>query len=160
MPQTDEQTISQALADYNNGIFSSYRAAGRAYNVPHTTLLRRNKGQTTTRSDAHEDQFLLSKDLESRLVEWILYCETCRFPLCHRQIKEFVSLILKTIGNPIKPGQKWVSRFIQRHPELASKIGQKIDSECINNANEEVLRPWFDDLAALKTKLYLTIDNT
>ena len=103
MPQVDEATIQHALTEYHDGVFDSYRAAGRAYGVHHSTLARRDQCLTTTRSNAHENQFLLSKDLEDRLSDWILFCEICRFPVAHRQIREFVSLILATIEHPANP---------------------------------------------------------
>ena len=153
MPQANEQSIQQALSDYHAGIFNSYRAAGRAYDVPHTTLARRDKGTTTTRSDAHENQKLLPKELERLLLDWILYCETCGYPVTHAQIREFVLLLLGPINQSATIGKDWVSRFIQRHDELATKIGQRIDVQRFNNANEEDLQLWFSKLSTLMSKL-------
>ena len=159
MPQADEQSIQQALADYRAGIFNSYRAAGQTYNVPHTTLSRRDKGTTTTRTIARESQQLFPTELERHLIDWILYCETCGYPITHAQIREFVLLLLQSMNQPTVLGKEWVSRFIHRHNELATKIGQKIDIQRFNNANEEDLQLWFSRLSALMTKLHLTPQN-
>ena len=159
MPQSREETIQQALADYREGLFPSYRAAGAAYNVPHTTLSRRHKGTTTTRIVARESQMLLSPIQESLIRDWILYCETCGYAVSHAQLREFVLLLSTSIGGPSTLGIDWIPRFLRRHPDLKTKVGKRIDALRVDNVNEKDLRQWFDQLHCLITRLRLTPDN-
>ena len=109
MPSLNEPQIQQALADLHAGVFTSYRAAASAYNLTHTTLMRRDKDINSAHSEGHNDQKLLHPDLERLLLDWILYCETCGHPVSHAQIREFVLLLLQSKGAPTKLGKRWVS---------------------------------------------------
>ena len=159
MPISNEPMIQEALAGYNSGQFESYRAAARAYNLQASTLIRRDKGTHLNASEGHQNQAKLPKQLENLLVDWILFCETCGHPVTHAQIHEFVLLLLKSMGEPQELGKGWVTRFIQRNDKLATKIGQKIDAQRVDNANEDTLITWFSKLDALIVKLHLNPQN-
>ena len=63
-----EGRIALALQAYQRGQFSSLRAAARAYDVPHTTLTRRNQG-TPPRSDFTSPNLKLTQTKETALIK-------------------------------------------------------------------------------------------
>ena len=123
MSQT-EGRIALALQAYQQGQFSSIRAAARAYGVPHTTLTRRLKG-TTSRSDFTHPNRKLTQTEETALVEWILSLDTRGIPPTQALVQEMAELLLRErVQNAsieeTTLGQRWVYRFITRHPEIKS----------------------------------------
>jgi helix-turn-helix, Psq domain len=60
MPQAQEATIQQALADLTRGSYLSVNAAAKAYSLTEPTLRRRYRGLTTSRATARQTQQLLS----------------------------------------------------------------------------------------------------
>jgi Tc5 transposase DNA-binding domain/helix-turn-helix, Psq domain len=146
MPRVNEATIQQALADLASGAFSSVNAAAKAYNLTESTLRRRYHGTTTSRARARQTQQLLSPVQESLTRQWILNCEVTGYAISHAQLREFASLLSSSTGGPPSIGVHWVKRFLQRHPDLRSKIGKKIDALRSDGATIERLRPWYDTL--------------
>jgi hypothetical protein len=69
------------------------------------------------RSEAHRSQQLLSKTQEKALLRWIDDLEDAGFPPRRRNVREAGKLL---VGR--KPGKNWVTRFLNRHPELAIKF--------------------------------------
>lgn len=65
---TRSDNISKALADYDNGLFKSIRAAAKAYQLPKSTLQGRFDGRET-RLAAHEAQKRLTSIQEDILTE-------------------------------------------------------------------------------------------
>ena len=49
----------------------------------------------------------------------------------------------KSTNGPQSIGKNWVKRFIQRHPELRSKVGRIIHTLRLNATNPEDLNTWF-----------------
>ena len=75
MPYSNEANIKKALADYDAGVFTSYRAAAKAYGLTHTTLSRRHQGVSMTRHEAAIPRQILSEATEQRLKDLILWSE-------------------------------------------------------------------------------------
>ncbi len=71
----NEGRILLALQAYQQGHFTSLRAAARSYNISHTTLSRRHRG-TSSRSEFVSPNLKLTQTEESTLLEWILSIDT------------------------------------------------------------------------------------
>jgi hypothetical protein len=137
-----EQAFEQAIEDLEKGVFDTIAAAARAYNLDRTTLSRRIKG-TTKRSAAHSEQQALSPEQEKLLAQWILQLEDTGHAVGHAQVKEMAVQILRFSGKSHAIGKNWVTRFLQRHPEIHTKIGKKIDALRLNGTTPEILCAWF-----------------
>jgi hypothetical protein len=146
MSQT-EGRITLALQAYQQGRFSSLRAAARAYNVPHTTLTRRNHG-TTYRANSTSPNLKLTQTEETALIEWILSLDTRGIPPTQILVQQMAELLLKervqnaSIGQTTL-GQRWVYRFINRHPEIKSRYSRKYDYQRAKCEDPEVIQAWF-----------------
>ena len=146
MSQT-EGRIALALQAYQQGQFSSIRAAARAYGVPHTTLTRRLEG-TTSRSDFTHPNRKLTQTKETALVEWILSLDTRGIPPTQALVQEMAELLFRErVQNAsieeTTLGQRWVYRFITRHPEIKSRYSRKYDYKRAKCEDPEVMRAWF-----------------
>jgi hypothetical protein len=53
-------------------------------------------------------------------------------------------LMSRLSGGPTQLGVNWVSRLFNRHPEIKSKVGVKIEALRVRNTNPESLQVWFD----------------
>jgi hypothetical protein len=138
-----EEQINGALESIRTHQYPSIRAAAKAYGVNHRTLTRRLRGGLSY-TQARQPQLLLSPEQEDLLVRWILDLERLGHPPNHTQIREFVVLICKAAGSSPTIGINWVPRFLQRHPDIKSKVGRKIESLRIKNTTPDALQDWFE----------------
>ena len=139
----NEDLIQLALRDVRNKKFNSIRAAAIAYSINIRTLQYRARGKES-RAQARVKQQLLSLEQENMLVRWILDCENLGHPINHNQIREMATLVSKISGGPDFLGRDWVSRFLNRHQNLKTKLGVKIDTLRIKGTSLEVLSAWFE----------------
>ena len=153
-----EQAFEQAIEDLENGVFDTIAAAARVYNLDRTTLSRRVKG-TTNRSAAHTEQQILSPEQESLLAQWILQLEDTGHAVGHAQVKDMAVQILRFSGKSHTVGKNWVTRFLQRHPEIHTKTGKKIDVLRLNGTTSEILRAWFPFLQGVLTQFKIKTEN-
>jgi len=138
-----EVAITQAIADYNTGRFSSQRAAAIAYDVPRSTLSGRLKGAMNS-SISHHHQQRLSPDQEESLADWILEEDTPGFPPSHARAREMANHILKMNNDQDLVGKAWILQFIQRNPRVASVIGKKIEASRAEAATVQQIRAFLE----------------
>jgi len=91
MAQT-EGRIELALQAYRAGKFSSLRAAARAFDIPQTTLARRNQG-TPSRADFTSLHRKLTQTKEYTLVQWILSIDTRGIPPTQALVQQMAELL-------------------------------------------------------------------
>ena len=80
------------------------------------------------------------------LVQWAIDLETLGQAPTHASIREMASLILRLGGGLTHIGKGWVTRFLQRNPEIKSKRGQAIDTKRLKNITKEAIQEWYTDL--------------
>jgi Tc5 transposase DNA-binding domain len=103
-------------------------------------------------SDGHAAQQVLTSKQERMLVEWIFQQE--RLGHEHQRVREFASEIRRFSGENPHLGKNWIGRFMQRHPEIKSKLGRKIDVQLVDNT-----QPWFTQFKQLQAFHKVTDDN-
>ena len=151
MASPREFRMQQAIQAYSQSPGASIRAIAAANDVDYSTLSRRLKGQPS-RSIARQPQQLLSNEQESLLKRWILDLESQGHAPTFNTVRELAAVISNTAGGPNKVGKNWLSRFIQRHPEITSKVGKKIDTRRVNGTTPEALKAWFTQLQSIQSK--------
>ena len=77
-----EVAIQLAISDLAAGLYTSQRAAAKAYGLPRSTLQDRLRGATTS-AISHQHQQLLTPLQEDFLVEWILEEDARACPPSH-----------------------------------------------------------------------------
>jgi hypothetical protein len=143
MSQT-EGRIALALQAYQQGQFSSLRAAARTYDVPHSTLSTRYHG-ITSHSNSRSPNYKLTQTEETALIEWILSLDTHSVPPTQILVQEMAELLLRErVQNAsIKQttlGKRWVYRFVTRHPEIKSRYSRKYNYKRAKYEDPEVIQ--------------------
>lgn len=119
MPSAKDNEVLAAIDGWNAGLYSSKRAAARAHGVNHRTMLNRMAG-VPSRHHGHSNQQTLSIPQEEFLVQWILQLEKEGHPPRQATVKDMATQIRRIAGETPTIGNNWVSRFLQRHPEVQS----------------------------------------
>jgi len=159
MASNQELRLQQAVDGYQSGQYSSIRAAAAANDVPHNTLQRRLQGGLS-RSLAREQQQLLSNEQEHLLKSWIIDLERQGHAPTFATVRELVIVVSKASGGPEKIGHNWIPRFLQRHPEIRSKVGKKIQAQRIDCTTPEILEAWFRSFEAIRQQYGIQWKNT
>ncbi|XP_044720040.1 tc5 transposase DNA-binding domain-containing protein [Hirsutella rhossiliensis] len=113
--------MANAIIDVTKNGLSQYRAAQK-YDIPQQSISDRLKGQVAL-ADQIQPRQLLSKSQEARLVSWILRQESLGYAPSHSQIRACVEALMKQLNNERTVGRNWVSKFINRHPDIKNKRG-------------------------------------
>lgn len=118
MPKYSENTILSAVEDVKYGY--SVRKAASCWGVPRTTLRKRLKGGIS-RCDANERNQRLSKENETRVVQWILDERGLGVAPTPWQVKEFASRLAR---NKQPLGKRWLEGFLRRNPDIKGFRGK------------------------------------
>jgi hypothetical protein len=159
MTSNRELRLQQALQDLQTHKYPSIRAAAAANEVDHTTLSRRLKGQVS-RSLARESQQLLSNQQEMLLKQWILDLEAQGHAATYTTIRELAAIISLNSGGPEKIGHNWITRFLQRHPDIHSKVGKKIQAQRLDATTPQAITAWFTQLEGVRKQYKIQWRNT
>jgi hypothetical protein len=124
-----EGRITLALQAYQDGYFTSLRAAANAYDIPASTLRYRVNGGRARRG-LRAVNTKLSTTEEEALVKWILSMEERGLPVRSSSIQQMANLLLQKRSiadreNHLTVGKNWVYTFIQRYTSLRSKYNRK-----------------------------------
>ena len=60
---------------------------------------------------------------------------------------------------PSSIGQNWISRFVQRHPEIHSKVGKKIHGLRLQSTTPESLNCWFKHFNTVRERYQVSWEN-
>jgi len=138
-----------AIRAYQNGQFSSIRAAAKAYDVSKSTLTARLRGRTSHADSAPNCQKLTSIE-ESTLVEWILSMDKCGMPPHAAAVQKMANLLLaecsKSASIPTTIGRNWVQQFIKHHEELQSRHNHKYDYQQAQCEDPKIIHEWFQHM--------------
>jgi hypothetical protein len=131
----NEAAIAQAIQDLQSGVHTSLRAAAQAYGVKRSTLQDRVKGTTSIRA-SHQHQQRLTPLQEEFLVEWILEEAQRGYAPSHARAREMACRILRSNGDTIQLGKRWIEGFKQRNPRVATVIGRRIEAARIDGTSQ------------------------
>ena len=120
----NNEAIEQAIDDLNSQEAPNIRETARKYNVIHSTLLRRFKGQTVSYDEAQSrTAILLTTAQESVLIEHINKLSARGLHLIPQLLE---NLVVEITHRSVK--ERWVERFYKRHStELKSIYLRSID---------------------------------
>ena len=147
----NEIRIQKAMTAYAAGKSSSLRKAAEVYGLAYTTLYRRVHG-SLTRVQGHAHQQLLSAAEERAILHWIIKLEEWGFPPWIEHVKEAVILPEAYWPENETIGKNWITRFLNRHPELVSKYSSQFDKKRMK-ANDPDLIQSLPENSCSSTKL-------
>jgi hypothetical protein len=102
--------------------------AASHFNVPRSTLRHRLAG-LTNRAETRANNHKLSEIEEQSLVKWVVSMDMRGAAPRPPHMRDMVNLLLAERGSTPSPtvGQKWVYNFIQRSPELKTRLSRRYD---------------------------------
>jgi len=86
------------------------------------------------------------------LKQWILDLEAQGHAPTFTAIRELAAIVSTNSGGPKKVGHNWISRFLQRHPEIHSKVGKKIQAQRLDITTPEAIEAWFTQFNAVRER--------
>ena len=134
--------MANAILEVTDNNMFLTQAAGK-HGVPKQTLSDRFKGRKAL-ADQIQPKARLSKDQEAYLVLQILRQESLGYAPSHQQIRACVMALLNQQNNTEKLGLNWVSRFIQRHPEIKTKPRRRQEANRFNSFTPKAVQWYFD----------------
>jgi hypothetical protein len=147
-----EHAIQSAISDLNSGIFTSVRAASKAWGVPRSTLQGRLAGRQS-HAIAHQHQQRLSPEQEEELVKWILDEDLRAHAPSHARLREMAISVLHENGDDDPLGHLWITNFLQRNPRVHSIVGRSIEAARSQAATPELIRAFFELFEATRIRL-------
>ena len=155
----NEETLSKAIADLENGSFTSQRAAALAYGIPRMTLRNRMDGSKPHRV-GHENQQRLTPEQEQFLADWIIEQDMQGFPPSHARAREMAVRVLRANRDHQPLGKAWLPKFIKRNPQVASCIGRRIDAARIDGTQPEQIQRFYDLFQRTQARHNILQENT
>lgn len=123
---TTEQ-MAKAIEEVRKG--EKISVAATRYGVPRITLHNEITGKSPVDCNLGPAT-VLSHEEENILVRWVCFMAEKHFPVTKEQLLDSVQKIIseKNLDScPFtnnRPGKKWYSLFLKRHPDLSERIAQ------------------------------------
>ena len=127
MSSNQEEKIQKALNDLLEQKFRSIKQAADYYSVPSSTLAHHVRGRRSKANIERKSQRLTNEE-EKVLVQWIWDLQRQRTSPNYETIRLILRKLLEQKGDFNKLGKHFVTRFVQRHPELKSDYSRKMMS--------------------------------
>ncbi|KAM9875431.1 transposase [Verticillium dahliae] len=120
----------------------SARAAAKIYNVDHSTLARRRRGQSSRRDITPLTRKLTDLE-ESTIVQYVLDMDSRSFPPRLSGVEDMANRLLAE-RDATKVGKNWASNFVRRQPQLKTRFSRRYDYQRAQCEDPDVIRGWFD----------------
>jgi len=142
MPQANiEAKVLLALQAYQNNQKLSLRRAAKVYEIPYTTLYRRQHG-ISARCDWIPKSRKLSDLEEQIIIQFILDLDSRGFPPQLRGVEEMANRLLADRGaSPV--GKRWARNFVKRRSELKTRFFRKYDYQRAKCEDPAIIKKWF-----------------
>lgn len=134
------------------------------YGIAASTLNDRWKG-ARGRREAHSEQQKLPPMAEKALERWCQQLDDWGFPPRMDMLREMANILAwqrtEQEGDPKLAvlGKNWITRFLDRHPQLAGKFSTQIDRQRVFANNPITLRDYYNKLQKLLRKHHFLSEN-
>jgi len=135
----------------------------------HVQLYIRLNG-TVPRNKAHEDQQNLTYAKVQELAQWISQMTRVNHAPSHSMVRHMAEVIqsrrVRNVNDefvqyvnyePI--GDKWVSRFMNHHPQLQTIIPRPIEVAQVEDTSYEALKQYFDAIQSMSKEYNIQDEN-
>jgi hypothetical protein len=137
-----EDNVIDAIFDVTDNGLSQNKSAQK-HGVPQQTLSRRLAGLPSQFEISQPSQ-RLSASQEDKLAQWILRQESLGYAPSHPQTVACVEALLKRHGDTKPLGKNWLYKFIQRHPEVKTKVGRRQEAARFNGFTPKAVDWYFN----------------
>ena len=138
------QKLVNALAGLADGTYENPNQAAKATGASPATIDRHLRG-SKTRHEVNVKNQALTPAEESALISFIKRATALGHPIRQEYLRELAEVLRKErVGKEgLSPlGDKWVTRFLQRHPDVKSQVAKSIEKAHVEVIKEQVLE-WF-----------------
>jgi hypothetical protein len=147
--QTFEKQISDAKNDLATGKCLTISEASELHGVAESTLRGRLNGKRS-KQQSRIDQQKLTPAEENAIKGWIFKLDDWGFPPRHQYVKDMALDFIKSHGVAApKLGKNWLTRFLSRHPDLASKFCTRLDKQRAFADSPEVIQDFYEKVFVL-----------
>jgi len=146
-----EARINAAIRALKEGRQESMGAAAEPFDILKSTLYYRYMGERTSRHLAQVDNQLISDLEEKAIVAWCKEQDNRGFPPRLDMVKSMALFLYeKRTGDKRKSlGKNWITRFLNRHPDMATKFNTKLDRQRAHASCPWLLRDYFSKLVRI-----------
>jgi hypothetical protein len=151
----------------------SIRRAAEKYGVSRSTVQTRMKG-VKTRAESQAKHQTLTPDEEGEIVRWIEKLDDMAIPPRATHVIRMVEAILfkrpsnsesaVKVAKNKRPkgliGKRWITRFLDRHPELASRFAGRIDNQRVVAGQPASIKSFFDRHSEVRSRKTIKVENT
>jgi len=137
-----EARIQQAIKHYQKSDKPSLRLSAEKYGIAYSTLRGRLKGRQA-RETGHQHRQVLSEYEERSVVRWCEKLDEWGHPARLAVVKGMAEAIVARRVKERELGKNWMSRFLRRHPGLATKLGTRLDRQRVLASDPVVLKDYF-----------------
>jgi hypothetical protein len=158
-PKDHNLRVQQAISALENKEFNSIREAARFFQVTPSTMSRRLRGSVSQAQRQETHQHLTNAE-ENTLIRWIKQCSKGGLHITQPELINLAEHIRSarvthasnrspSVPKLLKFNRKWLVRFRDRHPEIASAFIPQLQRARKDGAAYEHVKRWFDAVAAL-----------
>ena len=138
-----EEGIQKAIQHYRHSDEPSIRASGEKYGVAFSTLRGRLKGSVSREVGHHKLQVLTEYE-ERSIVRWCERLDDWGHPARLDLVKSMAEAIVARRLKDRSLGKNWITRFLNRHPALATKLSTRLDRQRALASDPVVLKDYFN----------------
>lgn len=135
-----------AIEDANRGM--AYKTAARLHGVPRITLMDKHKGKVPIKAKMGAAS-VFSPEQEDQIVVWVRHMAKTGFPLSKETFLNSAGKLAKELklkfGENERPGRKWLSLFLARHPEISFRVSQNLTA-MRRTVSQENINSWFKEV--------------
>jgi len=156
-----ETRLDKAIEALNQPNPVSIRNAARMYGVSKSTLGNGFFQRVKPRNQAHVTQQLLMEEEEIELVKWAERLDKMGIPPRLAHLHEMVAALLPkwVTATATIPGQHWITRFLDRHPTIASCFAGRIDQERKVAGKPEGIQSFFNRLGVVRSRYQIAVED-
>lgn len=146
-----EQTIVRALKALEDDPNVSIRGVAKSFGIPEATLRRRRAGGLDRRS-SHLSCRRMSPTQEEILVDWIIDMDKKGFAPNYNTARDMATLVIQKSGDFEPLGQRWLSKFMSRNPNISPIITRPAAERQKYENNIKDINNFFNNFEQIKTK--------
>jgi hypothetical protein len=147
-----EENIQSAIIHYKNALQPSMRALAEKFGILYSTLRDRlNGAQSYQESHRHQQQ--LTEHEEKAIGRWCQKLDDWGFPPRLSAVHRMAASLVAKHASHLPLGRNWLTRFLNRNPELAGRFSNRLEREraFANNPATSSLKDYFVKLIYPKT---------
>jgi len=144
-PTHPDKHLSKRAVAIRYGILGKYR-----------TLINRLEGKHTNAHKAHEKQQSLSHVQEAVIVEWLIHLSGEGKPVRKKDIRRKIS---EFTAGLVRPGRKWIDRFMARNPQIKLGKPSGLDPKRAQAFNRATVTGYFKLIEKVLTALRIPWGN-